>query len=577
VLQVSQLQTTYLRNGSKRYVMELTHTGLKKHQLIKGEHEHVVRQKARLKSEEWRERWEARQAKESVRHTRAADRRRKEQMKEEAADRTSEAVAVVDAIEGILHATLGVDDTIDWSALEDRSSFPEPRPISPGDPGGMSLRSVPAGPSPISPKYDPQLGLIDKLLRSRGDKKREAAVKRLRLDTEQWEQECARIEAEAADTLAAYEEQLAAWTADRIEWERERDANNEIIRGEKDAYLRSEPDAIEEYCDLVLSESQYPDAISLEHELQYLPETRTLVVETQLPSVDDLPTLREVRYFQSRGEFDEKHLTDAQTRKLYDSVVYQICLRTLHELFEADAAEAIDAIALNGHVTSVDRATGRPVTACILSIQVGKAAFLDVTLRAVDPKACFKNFKGVGSSKLHSLTPVAPIVQFRREDGRFVSAREIADTLNDGLNLAAMDWEDFEHLIRELFEQEFKSSGGEVSVTQASRDGGVDAIAYDPDPIRGGKIVIQAKRYTNTVGVAAVRDLYGTVMNEGATKGILVTTSDYGPDAYGFAKDKPITLLSGANLLHLLQKHGHKARIDLREAKAALGAASPGV
>jgi len=35
-------------------------------------------------------------------------------------------------------------------------------------------------------------------------------------------------------------------------------------------------------------------------------------------------------------------------------------------------------------------------------------------------------------------------------------------------------------------------------------------------------------------------------MNEGATKEILVTTSDYGPDAYAFAKDKPITLLNGA-------------------------------
>ena len=102
-----------------------------------------------------------------------------------------------------------------------------------------------------------------------------------------------------------------------------------------------------------------------------------------------------------------------------------------------------------------------------------------------------------------------------------MSAREVANTLDDSVNLAAMDWEEFEHLIRELFEQEFAVGGGEVKVTQASRDGGVDAIAFDPDPIRGGKIVIQAKRYTNTVGVAAVRDLYGTLMNEGANRGIL--------------------------------------------------------
>lgn len=43
----------------------------------------------------------------------------------------------------------------------------------------------------------------------------------------------------------------------------------------------------------------------------------------------------------------------------------------------------------------------------------------------------------------------------------------------------------------------------------ASRDGGVDCVAFDPRPIFGGKVVIQAKRYKGTVGVSAVRDLFG--------------------------------------------------------------------
>ena len=43
-------------------------------------------------------------------------------------------------------------------------------------------------------------------------------------------------------------------------------------------------------------------------------------------------------------------------------------------------------------------------------------------------------------------------------------------------------------------------------------------VAYDPRPVLGGKVVIQAKRYKNTVGVSAVRDLFGTVHNEGASK-----------------------------------------------------------
>ncbi len=221
-------------------------------------------------------------------------------------------------------------------------------------------------------------------------------------------------------------------------------------------------------------------------------------------------------------------------------------------------------------MNALDKATGHISTSCIASIQATKEEFEKINLRAVDPKACFKNLKGVGSSKLHGITPVAPIMKIDKEDSRFVDHYQVADGIDDSTNLAAMDWEDFEHLVRELFAKEFNSNGGEVKVTKASKDGGVDAVAFDPDPIKGGKIVIQAKRYTNTVGVSAVRDLYGTVQAEGANKGILVSTADYGPDSYQFAMGKPLTLLNGANLLSMLEKHGHKAKIDLKEAKQLL-------
>jgi restriction system protein len=283
-----------------------------------------------------------------------------------------------------------------------------------------------------------------------------------------------------------------------------------------------------------------------------------------------MPRLSEVKYIKSKNIFNECFLSESELNKLYDDGLYQICLRVLFELFHADVINAISAICLNGWVKSIDKSTGKEATACVLTIQVKADEFTAINLENVDPKACFKALKGVGSSKLHSLTPVAPVLTISREDKRFVTSHEVESQLNEGFNLAAMDWEDFEHLIRQLFEEEFRQAGGEVKVTQASRDGGVDAIAFDPDVIRGGKTVIQAKRYTNTVGVSAVRDLYGTVLNEGASKGILVTTSDYGPDSYEFAKGKPLVLLSGGNLLSLLAKHGHKAKIDLKEAKIIL-------
>ena len=221
----------------------------------------------------------------------------------------------------------------------------------------------------------------------------------------------------------------------------------------------------------------------------------------------------------------------------------------------------------NGWVEHTDPRSGQPTKACIASLQATKPEFQQINLAAIDPKQCFRALKGVAASTLISMAPVAPILQLNKKDPRFVASRSVSGSFDESTNIAAIGWEEFEHLVREIFAAEFTSDGGEVKVTQSSRDGGVDAIAFDPDPIRGGKIVIQAKRYTNPVDVSAVRDLYGTVVNEGATKGILVTTSSFGPDAYRSAKDKPLTLLDDGNLLHLLSKHGHKARIDLGEAK----------
>jgi len=166
--------------------------------------------------------------------------------------------------------------------------------------------------------------------------------------------------------------------------------------------------------------------------------------------------------------------------------MYKITLRTIQELFQADMIDALRAISFNGWVRAVNKATGRHATNCILSIQVTKSEFSDIELERIDPKSCFKSLKGVASSKLSGLTSVRPILQINKEDKRFVDSYRVADSIDGSTNIAAMDWEDFEHLIRELFEKEFSTNGGEVKVTRASRDGGVDAIAFDPDTLRGG-------------------------------------------------------------------------------------------
>lgn len=576
---VGKLSVTYSPRGIPTYSLELWHDGLKKHRLIRGETESIIKLKAALQVQDWDDRWKVVDGRERERSQRAAGKRQQDERKAQATERTAEAQKELEVLGSILKATLSVDDRVNWENLKDKKSFPEPKPSQPKPPQEPVLRALPDEPKRSDSKYIPDLGFFDKVFASRKDRIIKEKTSLFEADHENWLKEVTHIklahsqavrdrERLIASQQQSYEEQLAVWNIRRAEYLAQQAAAHAEIDTKHAAYEAKDPVSIVEYCDLVLSSSAYPDYFPKEFDIEYDVAAKTLIVDYKLPSPDDLPTLKSVRYVSSRDEFEEQFLTDSQAAKQYDDVLYQTVLRTVHELFEADTVQALDAVAVNGIVTAVDRTTGKPVTACLLSLRAGRTEFLDINLSQVDPKACFKSLKGVGSSKLHGLSPVPPIMPLRREDGRFISAYEVANTLDSSVNLAAMDWEDFEHLIREVFEKEFSSTGGEVRVTQASRDGGVDAVAFDPDPIRGGKIVIQAKRYTNTVGVGAVRDLYGTVLNEGATKGILVTTSDYGPDSYAFANGKPLVLLSGANLLHMLQKHGHQARINIAEARS---------
>ncbi len=426
-------------------------------------------------------------------------------------------------------------------------------------------------------KEEPRFSFTENMFKSKKELKIKEFENRYSTAVANWAKEKADVDQHNTQLDLDFQKELEKWKNDVSKWEerkknflKQQEELNATIEQMKQKYLSKNTDSILECFEMVLDNSKYPESFPNNFEIEYNPENKNLIIEYELPSQKDIPAVKEVKYVASKNQLKEILIPENQVNKMYDDAIYKITLRTLHELFESDTVNAIDIISLNGWVKSINKATGKEENNCILSIQTTKTEFTNIDLSKVDPKICFKTLKGVASSKLSTLTPIQPIIQISREDKRFVDSYEVANEVDTSTNLAAMDWEDFEHLIRELFEKEFQVNGGEVKITQASRDGGVDAIAFDPDPIRGGKIVIQAKRYTNTVGVSAVRDLFGTVMNEGATKGILVTTADYGSDSYNFAKGKPLTLLNGSNLLHLLEKHGHHAKIDLREAKKTL-------
>lgn len=348
---------------------------------------------------------------------------------------------------------------------------------------------------------------------------------------------------------------------EKLAFESKIQQRNQEVDELENAYNAGDPEAIIAYCSMVLERSDYPEGFPQEFRVAYVPEPKELVIEYELPGISIVPSAIEFKYTKSKDTIDEKPRKASEIKDLYQDLISAVCLRTVHEVLEADQGNHIDVIVFNGFVNDTDPATGKDIRPCLISVRTTKDNFLDINLAKVDKKACLRNLGAQVSSRPDELMAVKPIIEFNMVDKRFVEESDILSDLESRPNLMELTPFEFENLVNNLFDR----IGFDAKSTQASRDGGVDVVAFDPRPILGGKVVIQAKRYKNVVGVSAVRDLYGTMINEGANKGILVATSHYGKDAYEFAKDKPIELIDGGGLLYLLEQNGIRARIIFPE------------
>lgn len=123
----------------------------------------------------------------------------------------------------------------------------------------------------------------------------------------------------------------------------------------------------------------------------------------------------------------------------------------------------------------------------------------------------------------------------------------------DECNLIRLDPFEFESLIAQLL----KAMGLAVEQTKKTGDGGIDVLAYSSQPIVGGHYVVQCKRYAvnNKVDVSTIRDLFGVVTSERASKGVMITTSGFTQQAKEFACGKPLELIDGTALTILLRKY----------------------
>ncbi|GER91621.1 restriction endonuclease [Dictyobacter vulcani] len=453
------------------------------------------------------------------------------------------------ALEHLLLDALSVDPYVDVQSLKQTPAFP------PFDPGSIAVAEVPPPPYIYTV---PELTMLQKLLPGAKEKHAQEVAKAQEAYKTHLAEYSARenVRQQAlAEARAKYDQQIIL--------ERQKIAiQHEEIDTLQHEIQSGVPQAVIAYFSMILNSSIYPEDFPQDIKLAYVPESKQLVIEYDLPLFEVVPEVALYKYVKARDSITETARPPAQRKSLYASVIAQVTLRTLHELFKADRTELLDTLVFNGYVASVDKGTGRSIRTCLITVRTSRDVFTELNLHQVDPQACLAVLNASLSKSPSELAPVRPVLEFKMVDPRFIEEEDVLSGLDQRPNLMELTPSEFESLITNLFQK----MGLETRQTQASRDGGVDCVAYDPRPIFGGKVVIQAKRYKNTVGVSSVRDLYGTMQNEGASKGILVTTSGYGKASYEFADGKPLELLSGSNLLYLLKEHADiEAKIQIPE------------
>jgi restriction system protein len=438
----------------------------------------------------------------------------------------------------LLAEALTIDSYVDLNTLKQTPN------ISPFNPGALAV----AGNPPILQTYlPPEPSGFQKFLP--GTKEKHAqnisrAHERYNFDLSSFHQYEYTRQQQLVQARAEYEKQY------KEALQQAEVQNKEIAKFQQDLQNGLQQ-AINDYFTMVLASSNYPDNFPKNFKLAYLPESKQLAIEYDIPPFDIIPGISAYKYIKTKDAINEIAQPLGQRKELYNSIIAQITLRTLYELFKADRHKQIEIIVFNGHVSTINKSTGHTIRPCLITLRTSQDIFTNLNLKQVDPVSCLKALNAGLSKGPEELIPIRPVLDFNMIDPRFVEEADVISSLDQRPNLMELSPSEFESLITNLFAK----MGLETRQTRASRDGGVDCVAYDPRPVIGGKIVIQAKRYKDTVGVSAVRDLYGTVMNEGASKGILVATSGYGKAAFEFVEGKPLELLSGSNLLALLAEH----------------------
>jgi restriction system protein len=418
-----------------------------------------------------------------------------------------------------------------------------PPRVEPFNPGALGVPVI--MPEPGAYQVAAPAGLRSLTPAARRDYQQACAQAQARFERDR--QGAAFREQERQRQLGEYHRQYQVWLAGEQQVAAEHNAQIDALAAR---VAGGEPAAVREFFSAALTASPWPGEFPREGRVAWDPRAGQLMVDRQLPGLDVVPAVARYRYVKAGDRQIEIARPAGERATLYRQLLARCVLRVLAVAYQADRRGVIQLATVNGYVHGSDPATGQASEVFVVTLTAARPAFTALDLSRVDPVACLEGLGGQLSARPDKPASIQP--------GRLARPPAAAGSgqPSGGVpDLMAMDPIDFEDLVAALFQR----MGLDVMTTERTGDGGVDVRATDPDPVRGGKLVIQVKRYQHTIPPAPVRDLYGTMLHEGAIKGILVTTAEFGPGAQQFAVGKPLTLIGGTQLTALLAEHGLQA------------------
>ncbi|MDH6128614.1 restriction endonuclease [Kitasatospora sp. GP82] len=432
----------------------------------------------------------------------------------------------------------------------------EPRPYLAGEPDPTAEAEprwedyAPPEPPAADPDEAPSRRLLD------SGYQRELAQARLRHQRELREWRTRR--AEAADSGA-----MAARAAhEQAEQARARAVReyNETLEECRRAYRLAEPAAVESLLERALAAAEgATQDLPAPCRAVFRPLTRTAVLDLDLPPLDLVPSLSGYRLTPS-GEIEPVPRPSADRAADYLRLAARLVLRALQAADAVDTDEILAGVVLNGWL----RETPSGAAVCLLSVDADRDALARTRLLPSGPAPLGEEEveHGYGDGVYADAEQDEALVRLRElaaavtPDPYALVAVEQSGAAGSAVpTVADLSPNEFAHLVRDLL-----TRGGLAgwSVRLRGAAGLVATGEGDAGSALPGRWVVWASRGSDPVAVEELRTLAEAVREEGADRGLRLTSgrfSDAALDLSGTAPYEQIHLVDGDGVRELTQTH----------------------